>query len=318
MRLNHDCSGQAGQRRASPRGASGWVCFLALVAVGPIAQADPLYGVYAHVKTYVSEFPLFGDTKELSNHGATDQPFAYLSVYSEGPRGSSGGADAIASLADGWLKSYASALVPETVEDPLHSSSNVASNSDVRFDESLFFTLEPGRYDHDVVVSLHGQVSGFLTNSPTSQAIGNSSFYAILDSSAGTPASLVDLRWSGNGAVLEGFTLSVTLFRAGEVVLGWNDHVSSTLSARLITGSEVWSQFPDRPASATSVAEFSNSVRFLRLDVPPAVASWSSASGVFMSQIVPEPFSASLVLCAVTPVALLLARRARAAHPRSN
>jgi hypothetical protein len=283
-----------------------------LLATGSSVRASLVYWTFAELHAEASS-DYAGSDYEYLTSPYQEVPDVDLSVYAE-VLSARGGSGAIASLSNGWLKSYSSAIVPGVFLDPNSgqpAGSHAAASSKTTFHDTLLFTIAPGHYDHDIVFSISGRVTGFLAASPEAQgqAGSESTFWASMLSVGAGPSANFSGTWKQNGAVLEDFVLTTTLFRAGDYLEPFNQR-EVLLSAWLETYAYAVSRDPDLPSPAVGVAEFSNSARFLRVDVPPEVTSWTSASGVFMSnQAVPEPSTVVLLLIGTVPGGLWIARR---------
>ena len=138
------------------------------------------------------------------------------------------------------------------------------------------------------------KVSGFLTTVGY-QSYTHASFDAFFGVGVGSNFSTGVLE--GNGAIDEDSVLSQTLLHAGQLA----NPMTRTVNIRANLNMNVVSS---RNESSVASADFSNSVHFIEMMVPPNV-TWTSDSGVFLADV-PEP--GSLVLLATGAVALL-------AHP---
>ena len=192
----------------------------------------------------------------------------YLSEELTGPSGNTAGAQAIGSLALGWQSAYGSGITPDI-------EAGIASGTaNGKLKDRLTFILPAGTYNEDVIVALRGWVSGTFTITGDGSPSGRATYRACL----GT-GNCVSWVWNDEDgwAFSENFLFSRRLVTAG-----------TTLSAPRIRTFSISSKLSIRGQSSggnvsSGYTEISVALHLLPMNLPNG-ATWSSESGVFLSE----------------------------------
>jgi hypothetical protein len=230
---------------------------------------------------------MVGDSLEVpSSAGETSID---LSLSLEGPDGNRADAGVVASLVAGWIRGFASGITPE---NPSGDTGGIATaRARGELNDRLTFTVAPGNYADDVIVSVLGSVNGgFIVTGG-----GSSSARAVFGASFGIESS--DFTWDDEdgSAFSENFVLSRRLVSGGTTLVDPRV-VSVPVSASL----HVSGQSSGGGIVSSGTADFSHSARFLAVEVPDGV-TWESESGLFL---VPEPGTALLLTFGLTGLAV--------------
>lgn len=207
-----------------------------------------------------------GEAQEVK---CVDQETAiYLSEELTGPYGNTAGAQDIGSLAMGWQSAYGSGITPDI------EAGIAIGRANGELKDRLTFTLPAGTYNEDVVVSVRGWVNGTFTITGD----GNPSCRATYSSCFGA-ANCVNWVWDDEDgwAFSKSFLLSRQLVAAG-----------TTLSTPRIRTIPVSSSLSVNGQSSggnvsSGYTEISVALHLLLMDLPNG-ATWSSESGVFLSE----------------------------------
>lgn len=199
---------------------------------------------------------------------------------------------------------------------------NAAAYAGVSVADDLYFTIPAGSYAEALKVTISGLVQG------TMAASGDYRANAIYKAGLGVPENAaVPSVWSLDQGSFSGgthlmndalsvnqlFTLEATLLKPGTSLvesktvglrLGLSLGDGGTVSALPV----VW---PDQHIQGGAQSIFGSTMRIYALDIPAGV-SWTSSSGVFLSDIqpIPEPSSALLMSLGLVSV-LAITRRLR-------
>lgn len=173
--------------------------------------------------------------------------------------------------------------------------------------DDLYFTIPAGNYPDPLKVQISGLVHGYIS------ASGNYSAHATFTAALGTPANpAIPAAWQlgepyANGAhimntaltVYEPFSLQATLLKPG-TSLAQSKTVGLRLGLVLGDGGTISAYtpvvWPDPHVAGAAQSMFGNTLRIYDLQVPVGV-TWTSSSGVFLTDIqpIPEPSVAILM-----------------------
>lgn len=239
--------------------------------------------------------------------------FAGDSIASANDHGALAAATCVASLASATLYSSAGATA-----DPASSyfNSAAAEVTSVSFFDRLTFLIPEGVYSAPVFVRLYGFSLGSLYSQGCTSPAGDtcSNGYNMLNLRGGSSCGEADFTWrrevnAGTNAAAGFdalFTLDVPILRATTLVAPLNSVVS--VSGYAITkgtapGTHGYPLGADYTMFAGDVF-----AGFSAMDVPAGI-TWTSDSGVFLSQPVPEAPPAVLLLAGLATLGWLLRRR---------
>lgn len=216
-----------------------------------------------------------------------------------------------ASLASATLASYAAARADPATD---YGSGAHAEVRPVGFADLLSFWIPAGTYATDLRVQFHGFTQGSLSSLGCRGATGNcSGGYQIASFSAGGPLGSdqhyerkdVDAGSNAAAGMNAFFVLDLPLL--GATTLAAPRVVDVSVSASLVSVGSALNTYAYLGSTTTM---FAGDLwgGFTRLDLPEGL-SWSSASGVFLSQPIPEPASALLLLAGLALTGAAVARR---------
>lgn len=197
---------------------------------------------------------------------------------------------------------------------------NAAAATGVSMADDLYFTIPPGSYVQPLKVRLLGHVEGDVS------ASGNYAAHATFKAALGQPGNpAVSPAWQWDDAFLWGahltndalavndsFTLEVTLLQAG-TSLAESKTVGVRLGLVLGDGGTLSAQpnvvWPDPHLAGAAHSSFANTLRIYALEVPAGV-TWTSSSGVFLTELqpIPEPAVALLMTLGVACVGVFTHR----------
>lgn len=220
-----------------------------------------------------------------------------------------------ASLASASLAATASA----SAQAELFQAEGNANVNSVSFFDRLTFSIPAGTYASGLSATFHGIAAGSMevegcTNPPLS--LNNcSSGFQVFNARAGGPIdsdsfdARVDVDAESNAADSLGslFALRVSLLAADQTLLAPLD-VAVAVSAYLQTGGSARNTYGYEFGAKQSLFNSNATLHFTRIESPEGV-TWGSASGVFLSQPIPEPESWALLAAGL--VVLAMRRRSR-------
>ncbi len=275
----------------------------AVVCAAQGSRADPFAAGEVEVSLYwnVSQ-GMEGDDDEVPP--SAGETSVDLSLSLEGPDSNRADATVVASLEAGWIRGFASGITPE---NPSGETGGIAvGRARGELEDRLTFTVAPGTYAVDVIVSVSGTVSGNFSVAGG----GSSSARAVFSASFGSEDS--DFTWDDEdgSAFLEDFVLSRQLVSEGTTlvdprVVGVPVSVSLYVSGQSSGGGTV----------SSGTADFSQSARFLQVEVPDGV-TWESESTVFL--LLPEPSVGLMFGSALLVVAALRRPQAQEGSPAAS
>jgi len=132
-----------------------WMGVVVCAAQG--SRADPFAAGEVEVSLYwnVSQ-GMEGDDEEVPP--SAGETSVDLSLSLEGPDSNRADATVVASLEAGWIRGFASGITPE---NPSGETGGIATAwARGELEDRLTFTVAPGTYSEDVIVSVSGTVSG--------------------------------------------------------------------------------------------------------------------------------------------------------------
>lgn len=198
---------------------------------------------------------------------------------------------------------------------------NATAAAGVGVADDLYFTIPAGSYPDPLKVTISGLVQGEMV------ATGNYSVHATYKASLGAPENrAVPKVWSVNqGSFFDGahfvnnalnvnelFSLEATLLKPGTTLLE-SKTVGLRLGLLLGDGGTISAYTPvlwDQRVQGSARSMFGNTMRIYALDVPDGV-TWTSSSGVFLSDIqpIPEPSEALLMSLGLLLVTVITRRQ---------
>jgi hypothetical protein len=193
-----------------------------------------------------------------------------------------------ADLATGAIGAYAYAE-----SDRLYASGKVDK---IGFSDTLTFLVPAGYYAEDLTVTLSGAITGTLSATKIAEALAN--YWITFGGSVLTPGLQgIGVNETGTMVIDDPIALTRTLVSGG-TNLAEDKYVSYDLTASLNSIlASTKTQYSD-PVYAEATVDFNNTLQFTYVAVPEGV-TWTSESGVFLSQTSPPttaPEPATLLL----------------------
>ena len=186
--------------------------------------------------------------------------------------------------------------------------------------DDLYFTIPAGSYADPLKVTISGLVQGNMA------AAGNYGAHATYKAALGAPENpAVPPAWSleqnsffagahiTNTAlsVYEPFSLEATLLKPGTTLVE-SKTVGLRLGLTLGDGGTVSAQtpvvWPDPHLQGSAQSQFGSTMRIYALDIPAGV-TWTSSSGVFLTDIQPIPEPSAALLMSLGLVSVLAITR---------
>lgn len=198
---------------------------------------------------------------------------------------------------------------------------NAAAFTGVSVADDLYFTIPAGSYPDPLKVQISGLINGYIS------ASGNYAAHAIVKAGLGVPKNpAIPAAWQlgdnySSGAhitntamfVNELFNLEATLLKPG-TSLAESKTVGLRLGLSLGDGGTISAQtpvvWPDPHLAGGAQSLFGSTLRIYDLQVPVGV-TWTSSSGVFLTDIqpIPEPSAALLMTLGLSFVSVITRKR---------
>jgi len=261
------------------------VFFISITPPVLLGQASPfLYETYGILEARAQYGPYYQRTSLPS-----EQSEIYDSAVSVGPAGNTAEAYYFANLATGSLGAYS--YVTNAFDETAGSWRDARAQSGVGFKDTIYFAVPAGSYPEGLYVTVTGRIAGSISSTDTEigESQGRSTWRVGFRRV--TPPNPEDSITGDSGFIEDGatysisqpFALTLPLVYEGSTleepstietyVYAWIGYGTTTNTAAVTA----------RTKKATTVTDFSSTIHLLGLEVPEAV-TWTSASGVFLTQ----------------------------------
>lgn len=215
-----------------------------------------------------------------------------------GPTGNVATSSYYASLAAGRIGSYVYGYGPHA---DLYEGGGAHVEATVSMDDRITITVPAGTYDEDLYVTLHGRLDGMITAQGVDGTRESNvhqtwqfSLYAPLggDGTFNTSTPVYAYPDTSPVVVDQPFTLTGRILYAG--TYSSDQTVLVSILASLQARGSALSTYPYGDQVTSVLCDFNNTGQFTALELPEG-CTWTSSSGVFMTEI-PEPTSSALLL----------------------